>query len=503
MIKKSIQAKLVKATLNTIRESSGKIYVDETNLQRLHNPWPDEIASKHLTACLRGHSNIYTIVLVSVNGCLDYCNELIQNFSEGESQYESIKETIKYLTNIRDMGFIYINIDGQHRVDSYRRYLLSSFALRQSVINVIETDKGHFSEDFKGKLFKELSDVSQNEVLETPLTLVVINRATLNDLVDITIYTNIGEPWNKHEMRIIVPSFFNRFVHEFMNNNSLLTAMFNHTKKMDGDYSLVKKGDSLMICEWFAYYYNIKEGNIYSWPKNDILDKMCSIEGLPKYSKARLADAKSTISSVIELLNCGGKTKHERSLLDNCFIFMAIIYNSSHPLNPYSKRVKINDFKKMYDWFVKTEAALRMEDYYVMVNGKPVIEPITGKKITNSESFKRKCGAKKIDDIQLRSEKMISKFAESYDKLFADGVVTLIDTKNYTKQEKLEAAIASGWIDADGESFTFEELMSSESIIEGDHDSLARAKGGETSSENLKLRRKKANIRKSDKQISN
>ena len=44
--------------------------------------------------------------------------------------------------------------------------------------------------------------------------------------------------------------------------------------------------------------------------------------------------------------------------------------------------------------------------------------------------------------------------------------------------------------------------MGADSVIEGDHAFVARANGGETVEENLKLRRKKANIRKSDKNIS-
>ena len=130
-----------------------------------------------------------------------------------------------------------------------------------------------------------------------------------------------------------------------------------------------------------------------------------------------------------------------------------------------------------------------------------VIEPITGKKMTNSESFKRKCGAKKVDDIQLRSEKIITEFIKSYDILFAEGVITPIDTKNFTKNDKLEAAVTSNWIDADGNLFAYRDLMSSNSNIEADH-TLARAKGNETSTENLVLRTKKANIRKSDKTIA-
>ena len=95
---------------------------------------------------------------------------------------------------------------------------------------------------------------------------------------------------------------------------------------------------------------------------------------------------------------------------------------------------------------------------------------------------------------------MMNKFYESYDKLFAEGVISLIDTTNYTKKQKLAAAIENDWVDADGNDFTFEELMGTNSIMEGDHID-ARASGNETTESNLVIRNKRANIRKSDKQI--
>ena len=153
------------------------------------------------------------------------------------------------------------------------------------------------------------------------------------------------------------------------------------------------------------------------------------------------------------------------------------------------------------DWFLKMESKLREADFYIKDSkGKIVVEPITGKKMTNSESFKRKCGAKKVDDIQLRSNLMIKEFNDSYIDLFASGIVSLIDTTNYTKKDKLEVAIENDWMDVSGNEFTFEELMGSDSIIEGDHQE-ARDSGNSTSKENLVLRNKRANIRKSNKQI--
>lgn len=503
-IKKTISAKVLSGgTLNKLREMSPYIYVDKHQLQRLLDKWADETSSKHMKACLIGHSNIYTIVLVSIQGCLDYCESLISQYSESDDRYESVKETIDYLQNLTNKGYRYLNIDGQHRVECYTDYLNSKFTITESAIDLIESKDGTtIPFEMKGIYFKDMPEPTQKEVLNLPITIVLVEKATLQDMVDITIYTNIGEPWNDNERRIIIPSQFNRFLHSFMNNNPLLTAMFNNTKNLSGDYSLIKKGDALIVAEWFAYYYNVLEGNIYSWPKGNMLDLMASIEGLPKHSKKRLNDTKSLISKAIELVNSAGEIKVERTLLDNLFILLTVLNTPSHPMNNKGKEIKINSYKKFIDWFAKTEAKLRNEDEFLKdpATGKDYVHPITGKKSTNAESFKRKCGAKKTDDIQIRSTMMMEKFYKSYDKLFADGIISLIDTTNYTKKQKLNAAIENDWIDADGNEFTFEELMGSNSIMEGDHID-ARANGNDTVVENLVIRNKKANIRKSDKTI--
>ena len=76
-----------------------------------------------------------------------------------------------------------------------------------------------------------------------------------------------------------------------------------------------------------------------------------------------------------------------------------------------------------------------------------------------------------------------------------------ITTSHTAKELAHTHWIATDFIDADGKPFTFEDLMGSNSIIEGDH-KTARAKGNETSKANLVLRNKTANIRKSDKTIA-
>ena len=348
--------------------------------------------------------------------------------------------------------------------------------------------------------FTDMPEQTQQTILDTPLTLVMIKKATLQDMVDVTIYTNIGEPWNEHERRIIVPSKFNRFLMSYMNDNPLMEALFNNTKNLSGKYSIVKKGDSLMVAEWVGYHYNSLKGEIYKWGDDVQLNTQSSVIGLESHKTSLLKKSTSLISKLVEIANTGGSVKFERTTLDNLFILLTILDSSSHPLNSFQKRVKISSPSSFLDWFLKMESTLRVRDFYMLDKDGNVYVDDFGNKKHDTESFKRKCGAKGAGDIEKRSTLMIQEFNNDYNKLFATGVVSLIDTKTYTKAEKLEVAIENDFKDASGNEFTFEELMGSDSIIEGDHQE-ARDGGNATSKENLTLRTKRANIRKSNKKM--
>ena len=501
--KKSIDATVGEMKLNQLRELFPYIHVDTNTLQRLLDEWPDKVKAEHMRAIFEGHSNIYTIVLISIDGCLNYCNSIINEYDEEDTEYTAVAETIDYLSGLKTTGKRFLNIDGQHRVKTYEDFLNDKFTLEAEIFDYIETaDEAPIAFQLKGVKFNDMPEKTRQTILDTPLTLVMINKATLQDMVDVTIYTNIGEPWNNHERRIIIPSKFNRFLMSYMNDNPLLEAMFDNTKNLSAKYSIVKKGDSLMVAEWVGYHYNSLRGEIYNWPDETQLDKQSSVIGLESHSTSKLKKSTSIISKLVEIINTTKSVKFERTLLDNLFILLTILDSASHPLNSFKKKVKISSLFKFVDWFLKMESTLRERDFYMKDNDGNVYIDAFGNKSTNSESFKRKCAAKGIGDIEKRSTLMIQEFNNDYNKLFASGIISLIDTKTYSKQDKLEAAIRSEFKDASGKEFTFEELMGSDSIIEGDHQN-AVSKGNDTSKENLTLRTKRANIRKSNKQMIN
>jgi len=499
--KKSIDASVGEMKLDELRKLFPCIHVDTNTLQRLLDEWPDKVKAEHMRAIFEGHSNIYTIVLISINGCLNYCNSIINEYDKVDTEYTAVQETIDYLSNLKSKGKLYLNIDGQHRVKTYEDFLNDKFTLDASIFDYVENDDDTpIAFQLKGVKFTDMPEKTKQTILDTPLTLVMVNKATLQDMVDITIYTNIGAPWGNHERRVIIPSKFNRFLMSYMNDNPLIEAMFNSTKNLASKYSIVKKGDSLMVAEWVGYHYNSLRGEIYNWPDEAQLDKQSSVIGLESHSTSKLKKSTSIISKLVEIVNTTNSVKFERTLLDNLFILLTILDSSSHPLNSFQKKVKINSPSKFIDWFLIMESTLRERDFYMFDKDGNVYVDAFGHKKTDSESFKRKCGAKAESDIAKRSTLMIQEFNNDYNTLFASGVASLIDTTTYTKKDKLEAAIQSNFKDASGNKFTFEELMGSDSIIEGDHQE-AVSKGNDTSKENLTLRTKKANIKKSNKKM--
>ena len=506
MIDKTIKAKNNEVTLKDIQPMFGKIYSDEMLLQRLLNKWDDDIATSHMVHFLKGGSNIYSIVLININSALDYSNNLLLDYDKDDTQYDNIQETINYLQDKINSGFEYLNVDGQHRINCYQRFLSSDFALTKSVIIKVPTaTKGEFvTVDLKGTLFKDMDEYSKKYIMDYYLLITEIEEGTLENLVDVTIYTNLGEPWNTHEMRIILPSSFNQFVHNMMTDNPFLTKVFEeHLTGMSGkDYKLSKKGDSRVVCEHIGYLHNSRSGNIYDWPKDDTLDRMSSIQGLPGLTKKTLLEGKSIINKMADLSHADGiVTTINRASWDNLFLLMSVITNPKHSMNPYNKTVKITNDVNFFDWFMKTDTELRDKDKFVIseLTGDVMVNPTTNTKLKNGESFNSKCGAKKTDDIKLRLTELVNAFTKAYPTLFGDGTLQLIDKGvPFTKTQKKEVAVKSGWKSIDGDKLMFSDIFSKTPTVDGDHKKTTNS-GGQTTTENLGLRKASANRRKNKK----
>ena len=186
--------------------------------------------------------------------------------------------------------------------------------------------------------------------------------------------------------------------------------------------------------------------------------------------------------------------------IDNLIILLTAFYNSNHKSNPYKKVISIENERSFYDWFLKTDAKLREKDAYVIdpTTNKVMKNPTTNTKLKNSESYNSKCGAKKTDDIQLRITELMKAFGKSYDKLFSDGVISLIDDSKITKKQRTSTAVNNDFTTLDGKELEYADVFSKDNEIDIDRKS-SRKKGGKNEVDNFGLRDASKNRSKGSK----
>tara|TARA_A100001515_G_C4578576_1_gene212250 strand:+ start:70 stop:1614 length:1545 start_codon:yes stop_codon:yes gene_type:complete len=510
MIIKKIKAKSQEQPLDVLRKMFGKIYSDEELLQRYLEEWNKKTSSDHMVAFLEGHSNIYSIVLVNILSVLEDCHNKQSEFEKGEDEYKNIQDTINYLEGIQKKGNLFLCIDGQHRVDCYERYMKDEFVILEDVICNIPQETGEdIPYNLKKKKFSKLPDYVKKYILtKYNVLLTFIETGNFEDIVKVTIYTNIGEPWNEHESRIIIPSTFVRFCLKYINTDALFSNVFkDYCSDMNKKYSLKKKGLSRILTEFLGYYFNTTQGNIYKWPKEEQLNKMCSIVGLKGLSKNKLDNGKTICSKLAEVINTLDDISINRSQIYNLFILLCCLFNSKHKLNTFNKKLVINDNKGFINWFLEMELKLRKKNKYILDQDGNFISDPAGKKdrkgnikkVENPEAFIKKCSNNGEDEIQIRLESMYEKFVNDYNSLFAEGIIDFIEDEKVSKGQRETVAVNSDFTTKDGEKKSFEEIFGKGNDIDVDHETATRLGGEHNENENMVLRTASKNRSKGKK----
>ncbi len=523
-IQKTVSAQSKETTFQRLRKLFPFIYVDETMLQRFLNEWSEQVMSDHMVACFRGHSNIYSFVLINVESVLQDCQERLAELEEqlehnqdeikSSTQHQNISESIEYFSDIlKNKKKKYLLIDGQHRIDTYKKYLNDEFVILEDIwYNITSSNGEPVPVNLKNKKFSTLPTQVQSGLLEeTKFLITEIQKGQFRELVNVTIYTNIGEPWNNHERRIIVPSPFVRQILKWLTKDALWNSMFYNpkgpkVKDMKGHYSLSKKGISLMLCEYVGYYFNTTKGQHHQWPDDSQLDKMCSLEGLDGLTKTGIKNALLICSKVGEVIGSSSST-YTRSQVDNLFILLTTLMNAKNTKNPYSKKLKIENVSDFQDWFFKMELKLRETNKYIIdpTTNKPMVDP-TGKLqrngkpklVENPDSFLKKCSNHKSADIEIRLDALLDEFNSGYNKLFSNGVASFVNTKQVTKSQRKEVAVKSDFTTFEGDEVSYDEVFGQGTSIDVDHIE-ATDLGGEHETDNMSLRTATKNRSKQNK----
>ena len=337
-----------------------KIFTDNINLQRILMKWADSKTNSYLFTMINGASLKDTFQLAEVEPILE---ELKSQLKPNAENYSFIEENIKYFSKIKKDGFLFILLDGQHRLDTIVRYFDGqvNFKPTEPIALRIEGEQGTVY--VKGT-FDKLPETVQDHIMNNIKLLTVRYKSgDLRELVRIFITANSMKAMTKHEKRILNYNETNRWLNETCIDPNI-KIMFKNVKSMENEYLLDAKGDTLFVAEMLLYmnnnYYSAKKFNAYD---TDVLD---DVLGPYPSGNINISSSEKELTKRIFNIMADGCTQYDKkklngftkSTLYNLFYTLSFIYQKG---NVWGKKKDIDGKYKVVNrpefvkWFLDKE----------------------------------------------------------------------------------------------------------------------------------------------------
>jgi len=336
---------------------NNKLYYDRERLQRLLVRWHDAKVNSYLFTAFNGASVKDCFQLAAIAPIVE---ELKQQLIPTAANFRFIEENLAYFQSLLDLGFEYLVLDGQHRIDTYDRFFSSEYYFKpeETISMQIEGEKGVI--DIEGTFDKLPEEIQFHLKNSIPLIVVVYETGDLRELARIFITSNSMMPMTKHEKRILNYNPTNRWLNNICLNDINVKDMFNNIGSgMTGEYSLDHKGDTLFVSEMLMYINN----NFYDGYDSDILD---DVLGPYPSGKVNISSVDKEITKKIFKIMADGCSQYDAKKLKKFTksSFYNLFYTLSFVLqkgNVWGKKKEIDGNYKVTDptlfvkWFFDEE----------------------------------------------------------------------------------------------------------------------------------------------------
>ncbi len=258
-IAKEVDSRTEYKTLYELKTSIfPKTEVDQEFLQRLLKVWTPEESAKYLSGFYTGYRDIDPFVIVKLDSILDVLNQYKESLEDENTSDRAVMDTfINKIQGFKDKGKEYLMINGQHRKRIYQDFWADDLTLDENFPNLgTRTDMAGFS-------WTSFDEQEQLSLLAAEHLVVIVEKfKSMSNLKDIVVFHNTGNEWNKHEERIITPSYIASELYT-LNEDKDFKVIFSKVKS-DDKYSYYKKGISFFLTQMYYSWAKSKDHN----PKN-------------------------------------------------------------------------------------------------------------------------------------------------------------------------------------------------------------------------------------------
>lgn len=452
-------------------------------------------AKEYIHHLIHGSANVQAFLLADI--------ESLISTAEAQARKETGQVSLIFIQILEDLkvlkskGVLYIILDGQNRLE----YGIKPFFKNLMSIQ-INTDNNILTNIF----FKNLEKEIQDEIKKIEVYVCRVKADDISHILSTLQAINLGEPWTPHERRSVL---FTPVAFE-MQRLSCDTVVFETCKKLSNilfntkDYSLEKKGDTLLFAEFLHF---LDKGNFGNDKSLDTLYNIIdiSIDKNIKMLKNILMFMCQTCNNNPTLIE---KIKSKTYFI-NMFIILNMLVNKNARnggLMKYNftietgKIVQIKSakafFDEVFDLFTELKADISQYEYERDENGNVKIDtktklPKINRKLAKAGTWALHNNGSDQIDLEARERIIASKINSILDKMYDEGLI-LIDHPRKIDALTEAQLYAKTKID---EFSRYGEPISFISKKEIDHIKPV-SKGGDNSLENLVLTSRENNRNK-------
>lgn len=282
------------------------------------------------------------IILVDISACLENC-------IEGTADY-------KYFKGWLDKGYEWISVDGNNRSISIHDFYNNKVRLHQRKRYQLEVANGRvvdFTLTPDDCCYSNLPAVLRTKFDESEVSVVVVTRATRQDLTDLFIRVNSGVGLNGAEKRNAIISLVSETVRSLATKYSSVGESFMSHK------SMTRLGFYESVTSWLVYYTHQDSPVTID---NGALDRAYACNSAAENNIVQFAQlAESLFKGISKSTGVFSRAKMKRYNLHN-FFFLFTYLSDNHYV--------VNDWDKFVLWFVESEISRCNSNEVAYTNSK-------------------------------------------------------------------------------------------------------------------------------------
>ena len=205
-----------------------KIYIDRELMQRVFAPWKASRIDNYFASLLDGTGLFSIRILVEVNSIIMDIEARLADFTDDDDEYENLKYTLDYMVSLKEDGKEYILLDGQHRIKTEKSWM----APEKGEVAYKPTNK-KLNEKFNTLTGESVKLTELIREIKVPV--VVVQSASVDQLMSIYKAVNSGSPLTKMDLRLATFSMVADFLRDMSNieKNPFTVKYFKRAFKSD------------------------------------------------------------------------------------------------------------------------------------------------------------------------------------------------------------------------------------------------------------------------------